>query len=209
MGPSAGRGSVNQVFRWLVKVSTLLPGDFNRWVFFALLLFMGLAMGLFSAPNTTSIMNAVPASMRGVASGMRATFQNTGTMLSITFFFSILTAGLAATLPGVMFQGLTGNGLPAAIAHRIAGLPPIGLLFAAFLGYNPMRSLIPPPIAQHLGVHTQGVLFGKTFFPHLILPAFLSGLHLAFYVSAALALVAAIASLLRGKRYIYGESNAA
>lgn len=182
-----------------------LPGDFNRWIFFALLLIMGIGMGLFSAPNTTSIMNSVPAHARGVASGMRGTFQNAGQMVSIAFFFSVLTAGLASSLPGVMYRGLTSNGLPAAIAHRIADLPPIGVLFAAFLGYNPMRSLVPTKTAAHLSAHTQSLIFGKAFFPHLILPAFLDGLHLAFYVSAGISLVAAVSSLLRGQRYIHGE----
>ena len=182
---------------------TLLPGDFNRWIFFALLLFMGLSMGLFSAPNTTSIMNAVPPQQRGVASGMIGTFQNAGMMASIAFFFSVLTIGLASTLPTVMYAGLTAHGLPAAVARHIAALPPIGVLFAAFLGYNPMQSLIPVAVVGHLSLHTQAVLFGKSFFPHLILPAFVSSLRLAFDISAGLALIAAIASLLRGKRYIH------
>src|SRR5437868_4910932 len=188
---------------------TLLPGDFNRGVFFALLLFMGTGMGLFAAPNTTSIMNSVPPQMRGAASGMIGTFQNAGMLVSMAVFFSVLTAGLAARLPGVMYQGLTSNGLPALLSRGISHLPPIGVLFAAFLGYNPMRSLVPGPVAAHLSPHTQVVLFGKTFFPHLIMPAFMSGLHDVFYVSAALALIAAIASLLRGERYLYGEGDGA
>jgi hypothetical protein len=187
---------------------TWLPGDFNRWVFFALLLLMGVGMGLFAAPNTTSIMNAVPPQARGAASGMRGTFQNAGMMVSMAFFFSILTAGLAANLPRVMYAGLTANGLPAALSRAIAHLPPIGVLFAAFLGFNPMRSLVPASVAQHLSAHTQGVLFGTTFFPHLIMPAFLSGLQDAFYVSAALALIAALASLVSGRRYIHQEVGA-
>jgi MFS family permease len=184
---------------------TFLPGDFNQWLFFALLLFMGIGMGLFAAPNTTSIMNAVPAEARGVASGMRGTFQNAGQMASIAFFFSVLTAGLAATLPGVMYSGLTANGLPQGLSHQIAGLPPIGVLFAAFLGYNPMQSLVPTATAHMLSAHTQATIFGKAFFPHLILPAFMNGLRVAFYIAAVLALIAALASLLRGGRYIHGE----
>ncbi len=190
----------------------LLPGDFNRLLFFAILLLMGCGMGLFAAPNTTSIMNSVPADVRGVASGMRGTFQNVGMMVSMGVFFSILTAGLASSLPGVMASGLTQQGLPAAVAHRIAGLPPISVLFAAFLGYNPMRSLVPPSVAAHLAGQAQATLFGKTFFPHLILPAFMDGLHIAFAVSAVVSVVAAIASVLRGQRYIHGmeeESGAA
>ena len=182
----------------------LLPGDFNRWVFFAILLLMGSGMGLFAAPNITSIMNSVPAKVRGVASGMAGTFQNAGSMVSMAVFFTILTAGLASSLPGVMATGLTQQGLPAPVAQHIAGLPPISVLFAAFLGYNPMRSLVPPSVASHLGAQAQSTLFGKTFFPHLILPAFIDGLHAAFVISAAFTVVAAIASLLRGRRYIHG-----
>jgi len=182
----------------------LLPGDFNRLAFFAILLLMGAGMGLFAAPNTTSIMNSVPAESRGVASGMRGTFQNVGMMASMAVFFSILTAGLASSLPSVMSVGLTQQGLPAAVAHRIAGLPPISVLFAAFLGYNPMGSLVPSAVAAHLSAQAQATIFGKTFFPHLILPAFMNGLHAAFYVSAVVSLVAAFASLMRGRRYIHG-----
>lgn len=186
---------------------TLLPGNFNQWIFFALLLLIGIGLGLFSAPNTMSVMNAVPPERRGVASGMIGTFQNAGMMLSIAFFFSVLTLGLAASLPTVLYQGLIHNGLPSAAARGISHLPPIGVLFAAFLGYNPMRSVIPPVVAQHLSMQTQAVIFGRQFFPHLILPAFMNGLRDAFYVSAAVALIAAIASLLRGERYIYGQES--
>lgn len=185
---------------------TFLPGDFNRWIFFVLLLIMGIGMGLFAAPNTTSIMNSVPPATRGVASGMRGTFQNAGSMVSIAFFFSVLTAGLASSLPDVVYRGLSQNGLSSALSHQISHLPPIGVLFAAFLGYNPMRSLVPASAAHHLSAHTQSLLFGKEFFPHLILPAFMDGLRLAFYVSAGISVIAALASLLRGKRYIHGEA---
>jgi MFS family permease len=189
---------------------TFLPGDFNQWIFFALLAFMGIGMGFFAAPNTTSIMNAVPPETRGVASGMRGTFQNAGQMVSIAFFFSVLTAGLASSLPGVMYSGLTQYGLPGALAHQISQTPPIGVLFAAFLGYNPMRSLLngsPLPAAHHLSAQVQATIYSKTFFPHLILPAFMDGLRAAFYVSAILSVIAAVASLLRGKRYIHGHDE--
>ncbi len=185
----------------------LLPGDFNRLVFFAILLLMGAGQGMFAAPNTTSIMNSVPAESRGVASGMRGTFQNAGMMVSMALFFTVLTAGLASSLPGVMSSGLIANGLPGNLAHQIAGLPPISVLFAAFLGYNPMHQLIPSGVAAHLSAHAQSNLFGKTFFPHLIMPAFMDGLHAAFYISAVFSVVAAVASLMRGKRYIHGMTE--
>jgi hypothetical protein len=136
---------------------------------------------------------------------MRGTFQNAGQMASIAFFFSVLTAGLASSLPTVMYSGLTANGLPSSLSHQIAGLPPIGVLFAAFLGFNPMQSLVPAGVAHTLSAHTRATIFGKSFFPHLILPAFMDGLRVAFYVAAALSLVAAVASLLRGARYTHEE----
>jgi MFS family permease len=187
---------------------TTLPGDFNQWIFFALLIFLGVGMGLFSAPNTSSVMSSVPAEMRGAASGMLATFQNAGMMMSMAVFFSILTGGLAARLPAVMERGLVANGLPAAVAQSISHLPPIGVLFAAFLGYNPMQSLVPTAVAQHLSAASQATLFGKAFFPTLILPAFMDGLKLAFYVSAGMALIATVASVLRGKDVFYGQAAA-
>lgn len=185
---------------------TMLPGDFNKWLFFALLIFLGVGMGLFSAPNTSSVMSSVPPEMRGAASGMLATFQNAGMMMSMAVFFSILTGGLAARLPAVMEHGLVANGLPMPVAQSIAHLPPIGVLFAAFLGYNPMQSLVPADVAQHLSAAAQATLFGKTFFPTLILPAFMDGLKLAFYVSAGMSLIATIASVLRGKVVFYGQT---
>lgn len=180
----------------------LLPGDFAVLPFLAVLAFLGCAMGLFAAPNTTSIMNAVPTEMRGVASGMRATFQNSATMVSIAFFFTLLTAGLAQRLPAVMRAGLVAHGLPANTATSIAALPPISVLFAAFLGYNPMSTLIPADVRAHISAGASRTLFGTSFFPHLILPAFMDGLHLALWISAALSIVAAIASALRGGRDI-------
>ncbi len=184
---------------------TLLPGDFSPLAFFALLVLLGIGMGLFSAPNTTAIMNAVPADQRGVASGMRSTFQNAGSMLSMSFFFSIVTVGLAATLPHVLYTGLTGQGIPAAVARGVAGLPPTGALFSAFLGYNPMGALLPHAVVAHLSAATRATVLGTHFFPSLIMPAFMVGLRDAFYVSAAISLIAAIASLLRGRRYIHEE----
>jgi len=188
---------------------TLLPGDFSPVPFFLLLALLGVGMGLFSAPNTTSIMNAVPPPQRGVASGMRATFQNSGTMLSMSFFFTIVTVGLAGTLPTVLYNGLSGQGIPHGVAHAVATLPPTGALFSAFLGYNPMASLLPAAVIAHLPAATRATVLGTHFFPMLIMPAFMNGLRAAFYVSAAFSLVAAVASLLRGKRYVHDETGAA
>jgi MFS family permease len=185
----------------------LLPADFHYGVFAALLLANGLAMGLFSAPNTAGIMNAVPAGERGVASGMWATFQNAGMNLSIGLFFSLMIAGLASTLPTTMFQGLTAQDVPTAAARTIAGLPPVGSLFAAFLGYNPMRSLL-GPILPTLPPDKAAYLTGKTFFPHLISGPFMTGMHITFAFAMLMMIVAAFASWTRGGRYVHVDEPA-
>jgi EmrB/QacA subfamily drug resistance transporter len=188
---------------------TILPANFN-YIWFALLLFMmGVGQGMFSAPNTSSIMNSLPPDQRGAGSGMRSTFQNAASLASMGIFFSIVTAGLAAALPTTLFSGLTGAGVPAAVAQQIAHLPPTSALFAAFLGYNPMGTLLPPAVLHALPAANQAHLLGKSFFPNVITSPFLLGLHIAFYLSATICLIAALASVLRGKRYVYGGSQSA
>ena len=121
-----------------------LPTDFHYPLFALLIFIAGAGMGLFSAPNAAGIMNSVPARQRGAASGMLATFQNSGFVLSIGIFFTLMIAGLAATLPDTLTHGLLGQGVPLPVAHKIGGLPPVGSLFAAFLGYNPVQQLLAP-----------------------------------------------------------------
>jgi MFS family permease len=190
---------------------TLLPANFSYVWFALLLLLLGLGSGLFAAPNTVAIMNSVPPETRGVASGMRATFQNSATVFSIGIFFSLVTAGLAAALPAAFFGELTKYGVPAHVATQIAHLPPTSALFGAFLGYNPIGVLLPPATLAQLGVSpaNQAILLGKTFFPNLISDPFLNGLHVVFYLSAVLCLIGAVASLLRGQRYIHGMDTGA
>jgi MFS family permease len=183
----------------------LLPANFAYLPFALLLLGNGLAMGLFSSPNTAGIMNSVPPAERGVASGMRATFQNAGMNLSIGLFFSLMIAGLSARLPEALLQGLTSQGVPGSVADRIAQLPPVGSLFAAFLGYNPMQSLL-GPVLQQLPADKAGYLTGHTFFPNLISAPFMHGMHVTFIFALVMMLVAALASWLRGKRYVYEEA---
>jgi MFS family permease len=187
----------------------LLPVDFPYPVFATLLLVNGVGSGLFAAPNTTAIMNSVPARQRGAASGMRATFQNAGFVLSIGLFFSLMIAGLAARLPGALSAGLTANGVPAATADRIAHLPPVGSLFAAFLGYNPVQTLLGPQALGRLGPAQAAHLTGKTFFPQLMAGPFQHGLVIVFLAALAMSLVAAAASWLRGGRYVHEEEGGA
>ncbi|HEX8994619.1 MAG TPA: MFS transporter [Ktedonobacterales bacterium] len=186
---------------------TLLPADFNYGWFAFWLLVLGTGSGLFAAPNTTAIMNSVPPETRGVSSGMRATFQNSASLFSIGVFFSIVIAGLANTIPTSFYNGLTKYGVPTAAASQIAHLPPTAALFGAFLGYNPIGVLLPAPLRAHISPANQATLLGKEFFPHLISGPFMVGLHAAFYISAAMCLIAAVASLLRGKRYIHGAGE--
>ena len=184
----------------------LVPTDF-RYLDFAVLVFLaGAGMGLFAAPNTTAIMNSVPARQRGAAAGMLATFQNSGFVLSIGVFFSLMIAGLASSLPTTMTNGLTAQGVPYAIAHKIGSLPPVGSLFAAFLGYNPVSELLGPSgVLSHLPPGHAALLTGKTFFPQLISQPFHHGLVVVFSMAMIVLVIAAGASLLRGGRYVHGE----
>jgi MFS family permease len=176
-----------------------LPVDFPYWLFAALLALNGIGMGMYSSPNSAAIMSSVPARYRGVASGMRATFQNSGTSLSIGVFFSLMISGLAATLPHTLTSGLAAHGVPQAVAEKIGGLPPVSSLFAAMLGTNPVKYLLESYHAlAGLPANAQAVLTGHTFFPSLIAGPFHDGLVVVFSVSAAISLVAAVASALRG-----------
>ena len=179
----------------------LIPVDFNYWLFAVLVFLNGLGGGIFTAPNTAAIMSSVPASQRGAASGVRATFFNAGSSLSIGIFFSLMIVGLAATLPDAMSRGLQQQGVSASVANEVANLPPVGSLFAAFLGYNPMAELLAPHNALHQpGVNAE-VLTGKTFFPELITGPFHSGLVVVFGAAALMMVIGAIASLFNPGRY--------
>ncbi|MGD0248431.1 MAG: MFS transporter [Candidatus Limnocylindrales bacterium] len=180
----------------------VLPADFD-YVPFAMLLFsLGIGMGTFAAPNTASIMNSVPPEHRGVSSGMRATFQNVAMSLSMTLVFTIVIAGMSGSLPGAMYGHLTAAGVPGPEATRLSGISPIGALFAAFLGYNPMASLIPAHTLAQLPAATQSAVMSTSFFPQIIAGPFMDGLRIAFAVCVVLSLAAAAASWMRGPRYI-------
>ena len=186
----------------------LVPTNFPYWIFALLIALSGVGSGLFASPNSAAIMNSVPASQRGAASGMRATFQNSGAVLSIGIFFSLMIVGLASTLPNTLSAGLTANGVSPAAAHQVASLPPVGVLFAAFLGYNPIRTLLGPTGAlDHLSAQHQATLTGRSFFPHLISGPFHHGLVIVFSLAIAMSLIGAAASLLRGGRYVHDEDS--
>jgi MFS family permease len=184
----------------------LLPVDFP-YPLFALLIFgNGVGSGLFASPNTSAIMSSVPARHRGSASGMRATFQNSGMALSIGIFFSLMIAGLASALPKTLFSGLTAQGVPASVATQVSHLPPVSTMFAALLGYNPVQNLLAPyGVLAKLPAHNAAVLTGREFFPHLIADAFHHGLVIVFTAAAIMSVIGALISLLRGKQFYYDD----
>jgi MFS family permease len=180
----------------------LLPVDFTYWAFAAILLGLGLGMGAFAAPNRAGVMNSLPAAERGAGGGMNSTFQNSAQVLSIGIFFTLMIVGLSATLPQTLTHGLLAHGVPAADAMRVGHLPPVSILFAAFLGYNPIQHLVGPAVLGHLSPANQAALTGHTFFPKLISAPFHSGLTEAFLFATVACLIAAAASWSRGTRYV-------
>jgi MFS family permease len=182
----------------------LLPINFS-YLWFALLIFMfAVGMGLFFSPNQAAVMNSLPADQRGAGAGMLNTFQNSATVLSMGLFFTIVTLGLASRLPSHLYKGLVAAGVAPAAAHTVANEPPIGSLFSAFLGYNPVQELLGPTGAlQKLSAKQAAYVTGRSFFPKLIEQPFAAGLHLAFTFAAGATLIAIIASAFRGKRYLH------
>jgi hypothetical protein len=183
----------------------LFPANFAYPPFAAVLFLIGSAFGVFSAPNAAAIMNALPRQFRGVGSGMRSTFQSAGSPLSLAVFFSIVVLVLASQLPSTMRNGLAEEGVPQQPAAQAADLPPTGALFAAFLGYNPMETILPPDVLHNLPPAQHQEVVGKTFFPNMISTPLVDSLRTVFGFSAALAFLAAIASFARGGRYIADE----
>ncbi|HWE53860.1 MAG TPA: MFS transporter, partial [Acidimicrobiales bacterium] len=179
-----------------------LPIDFSYPTFAALLLLNGLGMGAFASPNRAGVMNSLPASDRGAGGGMNSTFQNSAQVLSIGIFFTLMIVGLSATLPTTLYQGLHAHGIDQATATQIAHYPPVSILFAAFLGYNPVQQLVPEPALRAVNPANYSVLTGRSFFSNLISGPFRRGLHEAFLFAIIACLVAAVASWSRGRRYV-------
>jgi len=186
----------------------VIPVDFSYWLFASLIFMAGIGQGLFTSPNTSAIMSSVPASQRGAASGMRATFQNSGMSLSIGVFFSLMIAGLAAALPTTLTAGLRSQNVPAEVATGVAHLPPVSTLFAAFLGINPIGHLLQPSGVLHtLPPHNVATLTGKDFFPHLVSQPFHHGLIIVFTAATLMSLAAALVSVLRSAQYYAAEDT--
>jgi MFS family permease len=183
----------------------MLPIDFAYPVFAAILLLTGIAMGMFASPNRAAVMNSLPASDRGAGGGMNQTFQNSAQVISIGIFFTLLVIGISSSLPSTLVSGLEAHGVSAAAAHHAAGAPPISVLFAAFLGFNPVQHLVGPHALAALSPQAHAAITGHSFFPHLIAGPFSDGLSTAFTFAIVACLVAAGASLLRGGRYQHAD----
>jgi hypothetical protein len=186
----------------------LLPVNFVYWQFAGVLLLNGLGMGLFASPNRAGIMNSLPPERRGVGAGMSATFQNSAMVLSIGIFFTLIILGLASSLPTSLSHGLIAQGVSPADAAKLAALPPVSIMFAALLGYNPIQTLLGSALNKLPASHA-AYLTGHSFFPSLISAPFQNGLDIAFDFAIGACLVAAVASLLRGGKYVHEEHGAA
>lgn len=222
-GPLSGRLSDRFGPRWFATMGMLvsaigffllntLPADFHYWTFAFYIFVVGAGMGLFASPNTSAIMSSVPARFRGAASGMRATFMNAGMMLSMGIFFTMVIGSLSTGLPNAITKGLGKFALPAPVISHLAHLPPLDVLFAALLGYNPLKMLLSntakgKAILAHLP-HAQFVTMTSShYFPHLISAPFMTSLRVVFLFAAGMMLLAAILSVFRGERFIYDDST--
>jgi MFS family permease len=199
--PFATGGMVLAALSFLLLI--VLPVDFSYAWFALILLLNGIGMGLFASPNSAGVMNALPPTQRGAGAGMLATFQNSASVLSIGVFFTLMIVGLASALPHTLQTGLVAHGVPQADAARISHLPPVATLFASFLGYNPIRTLLGPHVLHGLSAGQSSALTGRQFFPHLISSPFHTALVYAFVFAIVACLIAAAASLLRGGKYHY------
>lgn len=184
----------------------LMPVNFSFWTFATALFFNGIGFGLFAAPNTTAVMNSVPANSRGSAAGMLSTLMNSGQILSIGIFFSLMIAGLSSTLPQTLFGSLTHLGISNSIASTISKFPPVGSLFAAFLGFNPLKVLA-APFSSHISAAASSAIYSSKYYPGILSAPFKHGLSIAFGFAAVFCIIAAVVSILRGKKYVHEDKT--
>jgi len=188
----------------------LLPVNFTYLSFAAILFIMGIGGGIFASPNMASIMNSVPAEHRGAASGMRATIQNSAMTISQAIFFTIVIVSLSASLPGALSAAVTSAGASPQLAHIFSETPASAALFASFLGYNPVATILhtmPQSLVNTIPTATLNYITGPTFFPHAISGPFMAALREAFVIGAIMCVVAAVCSALRGGKYVYEQKE--
>jgi hypothetical protein len=186
----------------------LLPVNFIYLAFGVVLFVMGIGNGVFASPNMASIMNSVPPECRGAASGMRATIQNSAMMISQAVFFTIIIVSLSATLPGALSAAVTSAGASHQLAQIFSSTPASGALFGAFLGYNPVATILhtlPASLVSSIPSSTMNYLTGSTFFPNAISVPFMTALREAFVIGAIMCIIAAVCSAFRGGKYVHEQ----
>jgi MFS family permease len=179
-----------------------IPVNFNYLYLAITIFFMGVGQGMFGAPNTAAIMNSVQQEYRGVASGMMATLINVSFMFSLAIFFSLLIIGFSTSLPGALHDGLVSQNVSNIDALQISKMPPSAALFAALLGYNPMKTIIQQNVINSLPPENADAILGNTFFPNIISGSFMNGMRIVMYSGALTTFFAAIFSGLRGRRSV-------
>jgi MFS family permease len=197
--PFATGGMIGAAVSFVLLI--LLPINFSYVPFALVLALNGISMGMFASPNRAGVMNSLPRGDRGAGGGMNQTFQNSAQVVSIAIFFTLMIAGLSSSLPHAISTGLEAQGVGTLPAQHVAHLPPVSILFAAFLGYNPLQHLLGPHVLATIGSHSSAILTGRSFFPHLISGSFRTGLHETFLFAIAACLIAAAASAMRGGQY--------
>ena len=216
LGPLSGRLSDRYGARYFATIAMILtavgfalllalPVNFSYPWFAAVIFLDGMSMGMFMSPNMAAIMNSLPPEHRGAGSGMRATLMNIGNPISMAVIFSLMVVGLNASMPAALYNGLVQNGISAQIAHQVASAPPVGYLFAAFLGYNPLQTMIPATVLNSLPAQQAATITSRAFFPQLIDTAFHRGLFEVLIFSIIMCLIGAVASWVRGGKYVYHE----
>lgn len=217
-GPISGWLSDKYGARWLGFLGMMtgavgfvllskLPVDFGYIAFAADIFLIGIGQGLFASPNSAAIMNSVPSQYRGAASGMRSTLQNDGLVISIGLFFAIVISSLSLSLPSAINQALSRNGIIGPAAGAISKISPEAAVFSSLIGYNPVSKIVPLTALQSLTPSQKSTVLSDKFFPSVLAGPFSESLGKAFWFSAILSVLAAIMSLLRGKRYVWEDKK--
>ncbi|MGC8538648.1 MAG: MFS transporter [Candidatus Micrarchaeia archaeon] len=178
-----------------------LPYNFNLLEFELIIFLNGLGNGFFASPNTTAIMNSISSDDRGAGNGMRMTLSNIGSTISMAIFFSITITVFSVGVPAAMYNAAI-KIMPQQTATYLSKLSPSGLLFAAFLGIDPLAAV---KSSGNLSQAALQALSSPTFLPSVIGPSFIIGLRYSLYISIALILIGAVFSALRGGKYVHEE----
>src|SRR5665647_1284237 len=83
---------------------------------------MGIGTGMFFAPNTNSIMSAVPVERRGIAAGVRIMLLNAGNIISIGLALAILSSSISQEAIQALFIGTQVGSKGIAVSEFVSGL---------------------------------------------------------------------------------------